>query len=130
MIHQKISVCQFCTTTNVVLDFIGHSESADVDEITVVDDPIHGEDDGIEMAKERLHDGVVKGGKKVKKIKKVILRVRLQAQIPIDFKFKLFLLQKKNLLRSCLRGFRCLRTNVDEDEDEEKEEAIRVHKEA
>ena len=54
-------------TTNVVLVILGHSGSADVDEIAVGDDLVHGEDDGIEVAQEPHHDTVVtNAGKKVK----------------------------------------------------------------
>ena len=57
-----------------VLDFVGHLGSADVDEIAVVEDLVHGEDDEIEVAQEPHHDAVVtNAGKKVKNKKKLSL---------------------------------------------------------
>ena len=48
--------------------------SADVDEITVGDDLVHGEDDGIEVAQEPHHDTeVTNAGEKVKNKKKIII---------------------------------------------------------
>ena len=48
------------------------------------------------------------------------------------YNYILFVLQKKNLLKSCLslKGFRfrCLKTNEDEEEDDEKVEAKGVPK--
>ena len=56
--------------------------SADVDEITVGDDLVHGEDDGIEMAQEPHHDAVVTyAGKKVKNKKIIILGVRVRTHL-------------------------------------------------
>ena len=102
---------------------IGHLGSADVDEIAVGDDLVHGEDDGIEMAQEPHHDAVVTyAGKKVKNKKNNYPRIEGQdTLILIDL---IFLLQKKNWLRSCLRGFQCLRKNEDEDEDGEKDQYV------
>ena len=53
-------------TTNVVLVILGHSGSADVDEIALVDDPVHGEDDENEINNAPHHDAVVNDSKKVK----------------------------------------------------------------
>ena len=53
-------------TTNVVLVILGHSESADVDEIALVDDPVHGEDDENEIDNAPHHDAAVNDSKKVK----------------------------------------------------------------
>ena len=49
-------------TTNVVLVILGHSESAVVEEIALVDDPVHGE----EVDNAPHHDAVVNDSKKVK----------------------------------------------------------------
>ena len=61
--------------------------SADVDEITVGDDLVHDEDDGIEVAQEPHHDEVVtNAGKKVKNRKNNYPRSQGQdTLIPIDF---------------------------------------------
>ena len=53
-------------TTNVVLVILGHSESADVDEIVLVDDPVHGEEDEPEIDNAPPHDAAVNDSKKVK----------------------------------------------------------------
>ena len=52
-------------TTNVVLVILGHSESADVDEIALVDDPVHGEEIKNEIDNATHHDAVVNDSKKV-----------------------------------------------------------------
>ena len=54
-------------TTNVFLVILGHSGSADVDEIALVDDPVHGEEDEPEINNAPHHDAVVNNSKKVKK---------------------------------------------------------------
>ena len=54
------------STTNVVLVILGHSESAVVDEIALVDDPVHGEDDENETDIAPHHDASVNDSKKVK----------------------------------------------------------------
>ena len=62
--------------------------SADVDEITVGDDPVHGEDDGIEVAQEPHHDAVVtNAGKKVKNKKNYHWSESHDTLIPIDLIF-------------------------------------------
>ena len=53
-------------TTNVVLVILGHSESAVVDEIALVDDPVHGEEDEPANNNAPHHDAVVNDSKKVK----------------------------------------------------------------
>ena len=53
-------------TTNVFLVILGHSGSADVDEIALVDDPVHGEDDENEINNAPHHDAAVNDSKKVK----------------------------------------------------------------
>ena len=53
-------------TTNVFLVILGHSGSADVDEIALVDDPVHGEEDENEIDNAPHHDAVVNDSKKVK----------------------------------------------------------------
>ena len=53
-------------TTNVVLVILGHSESAVVEEIALVDDPVNGEEDEPEINNAPPHDAVVNDNKKVK----------------------------------------------------------------
>ena len=53
-------------TANVFLVILGHTESADVDEIALVDDPDHGEDDENEIDNAPHHDAAVNDSKKVK----------------------------------------------------------------
>ena len=53
------------STTNVVLVILGHSESAVVDEIALVDDPVHGEDDENEINNAPHQDAVNIVSKKV-----------------------------------------------------------------
>ena len=53
-------------TTNVFLVILGHSGSADVDEIALVDDPVNGEDDENEINNAPNLDAVVNDSKKVK----------------------------------------------------------------
>ena len=52
-------------TTNVFLVILGHSGSADVDEIALVNDPVHGEDDENETNNAPHHDAAVNESKKV-----------------------------------------------------------------
>ena len=53
-------------TTNVFLVILGHSGSADVDEIALVDDPVNGEKGETEIGNAPHHDAVVNDSKKVK----------------------------------------------------------------
>ena len=53
-------------TTKVDLVILGHSGSADVDEITLVDEDVHGEEDENEIDNATHHYAVVNDRKKVK----------------------------------------------------------------